>query len=438
MEKLIKGLLNQAPCHQEEVNRAAKRGLIDFFAASALARNDQMIKNLLASESKNSPGPAQAIFQGQALSGRSAALIQGFQAHYRDMDDVHGDLRGHPSAVILPSLLTVCQLTDVKDIPAQRLLDAYVVGIELAARLGDLANPTLYELGWHTTATIGGLASSLAIAYLLSLDSATCLQMLSVVLSQAGGFRFQFGSDMKAMQAGMAARQAVDAYLLVSAGIQGQVYIFKDFKSWLANLGLVNTVDQPTSGQWKIVDPGLWFKAYPFCSAAYRTADAALTLSADYQIDIADIERVRLTFPKGRDAALVYRQPENGHQGQFSPEYIVLLALDKQRFEAADFAATKTLADYAPYFSLFSRSDNASTPTDMYAEIEIATIDGRHYYQKIKHPKGSPENPLSDSDLISKLKGALGKEKAQPLLSAIETIATMTLNNFIEIIYQER
>ena len=52
------------------------------------------------------------IGQGKKVSRQSAAMLNGYLIHALDYDDVHSDVRGHPSAVIIPALLS--QLTDGK------------------------------------------------------------------------------------------------------------------------------------------------------------------------------------------------------------------------------------------------------------------------------------------------------------------------------------
>ncbi|MFP9048778.1 hypothetical protein ACLI1V_17635, partial [Enterococcus faecalis] len=63
---------------------------------------------------------------------------------------------------------------------------------------------------------------------------------------------------------------------------------------------------------WRIVQPGLWFKIYPFCSAAHHAADAVRQLISEETISAANTERIEVIFPPGGDAALTERSPKAG------------------------------------------------------------------------------------------------------------------------------
>jgi 2-methylcitrate dehydratase PrpD len=69
-----------------------------------------------------------------------AALANGTSAHALDFDDVSPAMVGHPSAVLVPALLAIADETDAS---GTAVLDAYVVGFEVAARLGRALNPQL-------------------------------------------------------------------------------------------------------------------------------------------------------------------------------------------------------------------------------------------------------------------------------------------------------
>lgn len=51
----------------------------------------------------------------------------------------------------------------------ERLLAAYVQGVEFAGRIGLQCQPQHIKQGWHSTATIGSLAAAVAIGYFKTL-----------------------------------------------------------------------------------------------------------------------------------------------------------------------------------------------------------------------------------------------------------------------------
>lgn len=81
-------------------------------------------------------------------------MLNGFIAHALDFDDVHSEVRGHPSAVIVPALMASAARGH-----DERLLGAYIVGVEVMARLGESIGSRHYEKGWHNTGTLGAIAA---------------------------------------------------------------------------------------------------------------------------------------------------------------------------------------------------------------------------------------------------------------------------------------
>src|SRR5206468_2695106 len=81
-----------------------------------------------------------------------AALANGVAAHALDYDDVQASLSGHPSVPVLPAILA---LAEHARRPGAELLTAFVVGVEIEAKIGRAFNPAHYEVGWHATSTLG-------------------------------------------------------------------------------------------------------------------------------------------------------------------------------------------------------------------------------------------------------------------------------------------
>ena len=100
---------------------------------------------------------APIIGQDRKATMSQAALVNGYMGHALDFDDVHSDVRGHPSTVILPTLLS---LSGNGQVTGRRFLQAYIVGVEIMARLGQAIGNSHYLRGWHNTSTLGVIAAA--------------------------------------------------------------------------------------------------------------------------------------------------------------------------------------------------------------------------------------------------------------------------------------
>ena len=418
---------------QQSVLDCAINGLIDYFASSLQASNEANVKKLLTwINDEGGHSRAWLIGQKKLATRRQAALFNGFQAHCLDYDDVHSDIRGHPSAVILSALFASIRLDDsLSQLDGRRFLTAYVIGIEVMALLGRCVNPEHYEKGWHTTVTLGGIAATAAIGYLY--DEPFLAQALTLAATQASGMRLLMGTPIKFLHAGLAAQHAIQAIDWLRAGISADKDFLDDNLGFLAIYGQGNDNLDLTgwAKPWKIVQPGLWFKTYSYCSAASYIADAGKLLYKHPKFNVDNIKHISLFFaPVNSDAALIYKTPLLAEQGRFSAEYILALILLGIPIDFQQFGATPIAENIQKLMQKMQRSYDIQLPphpdayNKRYVVIEIVFDNNQKISQRIDVPKGSPKNPYSQQELAAKLFTALQNDvKAQQLLTDIHALA---------------
>jgi len=301
---------------------AARLGLIDYFACALPIAQGVLTDSGLAAVKKVFP-PA---------STENRALYYGYISHSLDFDDYHPALRGHPSTVVFSALLALTD--DNPDVDA--LLTAYVIGVEAAGRLGLAAGTQHYQLGFHSTATLGAVAATAAAARYLHLTLHQTQIALGLAATQAAGLRSQFGSAAKPLHAGIAARAAVNAVLLAQLGFAGQPEGVID--SLLSSHGdgrqRPELLTADWGAPWRILQPGLEFKRYPTCGGTHSAAEAAFILRErllEQGIAVEDISaaiaKIQVSFPPGADTAPYIRRPSNGVEARFSLEYVIADAL---------------------------------------------------------------------------------------------------------------
>ncbi|MCH4171603.1 MAG: MmgE/PrpD family protein [Lactobacillus sp.] len=403
-------LLFQRPSafQQQQLITQAKLCLLDDLAATLGARQAPALNQLKAvyhAQDLQLP----AIGAQPAVTPDHVALLNGFSAHYLDIDDTNADLRGHPSAVIFASLFA---LTDGSETLAQ-LLWAAVVGIEFAGQCGRLLNPQLAFQGIHTTGAIGTLAAAAAIANYKQLTLGQTQALLSLAATQATALEIEAGSDGKPLNAGYAARNAVTAYQHVQAGLTASLDPFDNQRGWFHAFAHADFDPQTFAKYWlqpgEILTPGMWYKSQPFCSAAMSGFDAAVALRS-YGIDLAQCAHIQIDFPENADHALRFTNPQTGQEGKFSSEYVVWLALQYDQLPATAFSKQATSQAFQRASHLFQRTHNLRTldPSTRPTAVTVTTKTGRSLTIRVDYPKGSPQNPLDQSDLFAKFKQQAG------------------------------
>ncbi|HDG9806993.1 TPA: MmgE/PrpD family protein [Raoultella planticola] len=344
-----------------DAREKARAGLLDFLAVTLpLTRgdiDDSGLKSL------------RQVYR--ANDAQSRALRLGYAGHALDYDDFHADFRGHPSTVILPALLALA--AERADIDGDRFLDAYVIGVEAAGRLGLAAGPRHYTLGFHSTATLGTIAAAAACARFVGAGARDTAVILGIAATQASGLRAQFGSEAKPLHAGLAAQAAVSATLLALSGFHGQADKVLDAFLTACCAGAQQT-EKLTAGwgaPWRIVHPGLEFKPWPTCGGTHGAADAARAIRQAWLQrgkNIAglqqELERVEVSFPPGGDIAASVRQPTNGIEARFSLEYVIAASLLRETLLLADFSQGALDEEIAALAQTVARRPDLTAPPD--------------------------------------------------------------------------
>lgn len=344
-----------------DAREKARAGLLDFLAVTLPVTRGDIDDSGLKS--------LRQVYR--ANDAQSRALRLGYAGHALDFDDFHADFRGHPSTVILPALLALA--AERADIDGDRFLDAYVIGVEAAGRLGLAAGPRHYTLGFHSTATLGTIAAAAACARFVGAGARDTAVILGIAATQASGLRAQFGSEAKPLHAGLAAQAAVSATLLALSGFHGQADKVLDAFLTACCAG-AQQAEKLTAGwgaPWRIVHPGLEFKPWPTCGGTHGAADAARAIRQAWLQrgkNIAglqqELERVEVSFPPGGDIAASVRQPTNGIEARFSLEYVISASLLRETLLLADFSQGALDEEIAALAQTVARRPDLTAPPD--------------------------------------------------------------------------
>ena len=391
------------------------------------------------------PGKASVVGTELRLAAPWAALANGTAAHALDYDDYESAGETHPSAVLVPALLALAQ---ERDLGGAALLDAYVVGFEVIARLGEAVSIAHYDLGWHATATLGAVGAAAAAARLLDLDSDAFASALGLSVSSAAGFNTQFGTMAKPLHAGLAAKSGILAACLAEAGVTASEEgldgkwslltrqsspLAPGFAAPLEKLGNVLALEEF----------GLYVKRYPSCGCGHRVLDAVLALRDSEGIGPADLDSLEVKMPAAYAQVLRFREPHNPDEARFCLAHCVAAALTDGALEPRHFTATALaraeLRDLYPRVRL--EAIDSAAPEDANAAgfpddiLTLACRDGRRWTRQVREPAGGPSRPLSAEARAVKFHGctsaAMDRTASEELLASCRNLAALDdLNAF--------
>ena len=406
--------------NREDLLAVARIAFLDYLASLVPAESECAVQDL-------------ARFIGPKSD---KALYYGFASHYLDFDDAQANLAGHFSTVLYSALLAVIEPTDTW----HEFFRAYIIGAELEGIIGSLINPAHRTQGWHSTGTVGVIGAAAAIGALRGLHGESLAQLLSLAATQSAGMFFQSGTDGKPLHAGLAARNGVWAYeLLQHTSLQTSTKPFDPKRGWFKTIGNITVTSNDIASRWlapgQLIEPGLWMKVHPYCSAAICGAEAAETvahrlytsssyvskhnyLSPDTEEqdqcrlcatpDFSlwkDIDRVTVHFPPGADAALRYTSPKTGREGQFSIEYVVYQVFAYGAVQDELFKIDTIDQEVRDCMSRIERVYDLPkvSQSERITKVTVTLKNGDTFTETVNNPKGSPKNPLAMEDIRIKL-----------------------------------
>ena len=427
--------------NREDLLSVARIAFLDYLASLAPAETEQAVQDLARFIGTN----------GENVSKADKALYYGFASHYLDFDDAQANLAGHFSTVLYSALLAVLEPHDTW----HDFLRAYIIGAELEGVIGSLINPAHRTQGWHSTGTVGVIGAAAAIGALRGLHGESLAQLLSLVATQSAGMFFQSGTDGKPLHAGLAARNGVWAYeLLQHTSLQTSTKPFDPERGWFKTIGNITVTSNDIASRWlapgQLIDPGLWMKVHPYCSAAICGAEAAeivahrLYTSSSYvskhnylspdteeqdQCRLCttpdfslwdEIDRVTVHFPPGADAALRYTSPTTGREGQFSIEYIVYQVLAYGAVQDELFKIDTIDQSVRDYMNRIERVYDLPkvSQTERITKVTVTLKNGETFTETVNNPKGSPNNPLTLEDIRIKLGLTLQADQIDRIMEA--------------------
>ena len=396
-----------------DARAAAITGFIDACATLIAGRREPVVETLLRALDPLPPGPATLLFGARTAEASSAALVNGTAAHALDYDDVV--LRGHPSAVLVPTILSLAAETGAS---GMRMLDAYVAGYEVWADLVDRESGIHHIKGWHPTGIFGAIGASAASAVLMGLDETQCAHAIGLGASQSAGLMSNFGAMAKPFHAGRAAQAGIVSARLARAGFTASLDALEHPQGFLAAVSPAGEVDRKrpaTAGTpFQIVRRRMNVKRYPLCYYTHRALDGMLALRVAHGVRAEEVEHVEVRMSQEHATVLRNHRPRTGLAAKFSIEFAMASALVAGR------AGLTELTDDFVQQPLVQRlikrvhvtpipADDPETPAAAYADQVIVTLlDGtRLPAEPVHQALGHAQRPLDRLQLQAKFVDAL-------------------------------
>ncbi len=404
-----------------------------MLAGSTEALGPKLLKVMAAFDQPSPQAPSSLLGTRSFASPQDAALYNGAIAHALDYDDTNHPAYAHPSAVIVPALLALAPLCDAK---GDEVVTAYIIGFEAFGKLGRAMNKQHYKRGWHATGTFGTLAATLAAGRLLRLDQLQMEMAIGIAVSSASGLRVNFGSMVKPLHAGYAARNGVLAALLAREGFDASAdsmdHAYGYMSVFNAAIGFeVEPLLYMGQGLEILTEHGLALKPFPACGATHPGIEAALQLYRD--IAGKPIASVRAGVCEMAFSPLIHVMPNGPLEGKFSLHYCLAVALLEGSLGLSSFTEAK-IADPAiraliPKISM-ELDDKLRDDSEFATVVSVLTESGERFERFVPLAMGKPARWFSVERMRAKFgdccESVLGVAGCENAFEALRTFDSPT------------
>lgn len=430
-----------------DVARTAKNAIIDCVGVTLPGSREEA--SLIAqryAEAFGANEQASVIGTTQKTSTTLAALANGIAAHVLDLDDVNSLLIGHPSVVLMPTVMAAGEMSGVT---GEQVLMGYILGFEVMVKLAGMLNPAHYEHGWHATSTFGALGAAAAAAKILGLSLEQTQRALGLATSLAGGVRRNFGTMTKSFHAGNAARAGLESALLSRMGFTAHDEILDHSMGFLDVFGAASefawrTVAQTMGNPFELANTGIDFKRYPCCGGVLAGVDAAIAIHQDPQFFLDQVASIECGQNTLGPQILVYSDPQTPLEAKFSLEYGICRALIDGELGLDGFTDEKVndpvLKELMGKTRAFVHPDlekvrlSEEDRAQRFPSILTVTLrDGTVLTKRVDNAKGRWDNPLAQEDVYAKYRQYAGTQltpeqvdRSLEMMDGLETLPAVS------------
>lgn len=315
----------------------AAADLADVLAAAAYAAHGDT-GSWLPSVICAGSGQVPVWWTEHRVSDFDAAFANGILAHAQDFDSVHYIVRGHPAVALFPALLA-----SADDSSAGPILDAYVVGVEAMATLGDALGEGLRRRGIHPTASLALIGACAALARLHRTNERQLRAAWALVDGLVSGVVSGFGTIAKPIGVGRAGRDASLAIRLATTAAAP-----RPLESWSGFQQLLDRdytqPRRPPGRPWALEEIGCDYKQLPVCGYFLPTLRQVVEARKAQPLELGALERVHCELPSWIIHANTGESPKTLEEARFSFAFALALVL---RFGALDIErfSEETLGD---------------------------------------------------------------------------------------------
>ncbi len=394
--------------------KEAKRFLLDSVGCALAAVNNEDMAAMYRFIDRIGGTPEATIMGSGALtSAPNAALMNSLLVRALDYNDIYWEQDpSHPSDVIFGGIS-----------PAEALgkggkdaLVAMMIAYELEMRWCLACFPGVREVGWHH-ATLTQFVSPFVAGRMYDLNA----EQMVAAAGISGSSHFTLGgvvaghlTNMKNTADPLATQAGVLAALMAREGYTGPVEVIEGkegFQHVIHNVELRPEILLDGLGV-KFLITDCAYKAFPTEALTHQPISAVLNVMQQHNLVAEDLAEIHIqTTTRGADIlsdASKY-DPQTRETADHSLPYCIAAAAADGGLWPTSFDEEKLfdprIRVLLPKIKVVANAEiDALFPGVKRAVATLTTTDGRTLAETVDHAKGSPQNPMSDEEVIAKFR----------------------------------
>ncbi len=371
----------------------------------------------------------------------NAVLINSTAGHGFESDDIHRESILHPNSIIVPVSINVAE--KIGNINGKKFLTSVVAGYEVATRIGSAAGTELLLRGFHPQGTHGTIAAAITAGKLMDFSTDQMVHAIGIAGSLGAGLMAaQEGAMVKRLHSGRAAQAGVLAAQLSAKNFTGiQNIVEADYGGFLSSFSGKNDFNRSTRNlykEWECMNTGI--KPYASVTSIHTALDCLKNIMEKNNISVKNIKNIKakISHPTYVHCAWNYKN-HNITSAQMNIYYgLALIALEGELFVnqfSKDKISNPEILNFMKKITaeVDPKIESLGHEFRHMASIELTTNDNKKFSHTEKYRKGSPENPLTKDQIISKFKTLVAYSYDDTKINTIkEKIENIELSNRIE------
>ncbi|MBS4214575.1 MmgE/PrpD family protein [Neobacillus rhizophilus] len=388
--------------------RESKRSLLNWLGVAIGAANHESMDMVLnVSKLTASQPQATVLGRNEKVDILFASLLNGMSSHIFDFDDTLLETVLHPSAPVFPAILAYAeqQKKTGKDV-----LEAFIIGCEVEARLALSVYPSHYWRGWHITGSVGGIGAAAAICKLMGLDVEKTIYALGIAATDPTGLREMFGTMTKPYHPGKAAMNGLLAALVGAQGFTASKQSLEAQRGFLNVLSEENKAELVTEQwgeKWEVEKNS--YKPFASGIVTHPAIDAIITIQKEHKLQAEEVESIVITAHPLVKELTGKTAITTGLEGKFSVYHCVAAGFFNLKAGVYEFTD-----EYVNDPSVKNLRDKITLVIDEkikedQVHLTVKLTDGPEISLFVEHAIGSADTPMSDEQIKEKFLDVTGE-----------------------------